>query len=91
MRTDEIILMLSTAAMTNRIDRLEQAGLVERMSDPDDRRALQVALTRAGLTRVDAAVADHVANEARMLCALTRSEHGQLSTLLKKLLLSLER
>lgn len=84
-------LMLSSGAMTNRIDRLEDAGLVERHDDPHDRRGTLVGLTRAGLARVDAAVVDHLANEARLLSALTKAEQAQLSTLLRKLLSGLER
>ena len=83
-------LMLSSGAMTNRIDRLEEGGLVERLDDPSDRRGVLVALTRAGLTRVDAAVTAHVANEARILAPLTRTEQTQLAGLLRKLLVELE-
>src|SRR5688572_27524247 len=56
------VLMLSPAGMTNRVDRLEAAGLVDRRPDPADRRSSWVVLTRAGRTLVDAAVTDHVAN-----------------------------
>ena len=83
-------LMLSTGAMTNRIDRLEEAGLVERGDDPDDRRGIRVRLTAAGLARVDAAVTDHVANEVRLLAALSPPEKEQLAALLRKLLVALE-
>ena len=41
-------LELSSGAMTNRLDRLEEAGLIERLRDPDDRRGVQVELTAAG-------------------------------------------
>lgn len=79
-------LLLSSGAMTNRIDRLEQAGLVERRDDPNDRRGILVGLTTAGLGRVEAAVTDHVAGEARVLSVLTRAEQAQLNALLRKLL-----
>src|SRR3712207_7498366 len=49
-------LMLSPAGMTNRIDRLAAAGLVERAADPDDRRSLLVVLTPKGRTVVDEVV-----------------------------------
>src|SRR5690349_2401527 len=58
-------LMLSPAGMTNRLDRLVERGLVDRRADPDDRRSVLVALTPEGRRVVDAAVTDHVANEAR--------------------------
>lgn len=83
-------LLLSAAAMTNRLDRLETAGLVARHADPQDRRAVLVALTRAGLERVDAAVTAHAANEARLLDGLAPAERERLSDLLVRLLASLE-
>lgn len=82
-------LMLSSGAMTNRLDRLEKAGLVARHDDPDDRRGVLVGLTAKGLRAVDAAVTDHVANEARLVAGLARKEREQLDALLAKLLASL--
>lgn len=83
-------LMLSSGAMTNRLDRLEQAGLVERRDDPNDRRGILVGLTRTGLARVEAAITEHVANEARVMRALTKTEQTELSQLLRKLLAAIE-
>lgn len=83
-------LMLSSGAMTNRIDRLEQGGLVERHEDPQDRRGTLVALTPVGRERVDTAVTAHVANEAKLLSALSASEQARLDGLLRKLLAELE-
>jgi DNA-binding MarR family transcriptional regulator len=82
-------MMLSSAAMTNRVDRLEAAGLVERRPDPGDRRGVLVALTLDGKRVVDAAVADHVENERRLLEPLTAEEQQTLNALLRKLLLGL--
>jgi DNA-binding MarR family transcriptional regulator len=82
-------MMLSSAAMTNRVDRLEAAGLVERRPDPGDRRGVLVALTPDGKRVVDAAVADHVENERRLLEALSEEEQRTLNALLRKLLLGL--
>ena len=45
--------MLTSGAMTNRLDRLETAGLVRREPDPADRRGLQIVLTSQGLKLVD--------------------------------------
>jgi DNA-binding MarR family transcriptional regulator len=82
-------MMLSSAAMTNRVDRLEAAGLVERRPDPGDRRGVLVALTPDGERVVDAAVADHVENERRLLEPLTAEDQQTLNALLRKLLLGL--
>jgi DNA-binding MarR family transcriptional regulator len=80
--------ILSSGAMTNRLDRLEEMGLVQRESDPTDRRGRLVALTDRGRELVDAAVVDHLANEQRLLAALDAEEREQLAALLRKLLLS---
>jgi DNA-binding MarR family transcriptional regulator len=80
--------VLSSGAMTNRIDRVEALGLVERLPDPSDRRGTLVALTREGLKTVDAAVVEHLANEERLLDALSATERGTIARLLRKLLLS---
>jgi DNA-binding MarR family transcriptional regulator len=80
--------ILSSGAMTNRLDRLESIGLVERLPDPTDRRGRRVALSERGLELVDAAVVDHLANEERLLAALDGDEREQLAGLLRKLLLS---
>ena len=74
--------------MTNRLDRLEAMGLVERQPDPTDRRGRLVALTDRGRELVDAAVVDHLENEQRLLGALDAGEREQLAGLLRKLLLS---
>ena len=82
-------MMLSSAAMPNRVDRLEAAGLVEPLPEPGDRRGLLVALTPDGKRVVDAAVADHIENERRLLEPLTAEEQQALNALLRKLLLGL--
>lgn len=79
-------LMLSPAGMTGRVDRLEDRGLVAREHDPDDRRGWLVRLTDAGRARVDAAVEDHVANEARILDGLSPSQRRGLDAALRALL-----
>ncbi len=82
-------MMLTSGAMTNRIDRLEEAGLVLRRPDPQDRRGTLVRLTAKGKALIDAASTQHVANEERLLAALSAREQLQLGELLRKLLLSL--
>src|ERR1700730_12578061 len=66
--------MISSGGMTNRLDRLERAGLVERRPDPNDRRGKLIALTDAGKCVVDETIDRHVANEERILSVLTPAE-----------------
>src|SRR5581483_3175863 len=60
-------LMLSSAGVTSRLDRLERRGFLRRLPDPDDRRGVIVELTDEGVAVVDAAVAANVESEARLL------------------------
>jgi DNA-binding MarR family transcriptional regulator len=80
--------ILSSGAMTNRLDRLEAMALVERLPDPADRRGRLVALTERGRELVDAAAVDHLEGEQRLLSGLDADEREQLAGLLRKLLLS---
>ena len=82
--------MLSSGGMTKRLDRLEEAGLIERHPDPADRRGTLVRLTRKGRTLIDKAVETHGANEKRILEALGTGEQRQLDRLLRALLAELE-
>lgn len=77
-------MMLSTSAMTNRLDRLAQRGLIERQADPQDRRSLRIVLTEAGFALIERLVVSHVATEERLLAGLDRSEREQLKTLLAR-------
>jgi DNA-binding MarR family transcriptional regulator len=83
-------LMRTSGGMTHLVDRLVQAGLVERVADPDDRRGLLVALTRRGRTLVARIGPSHLETERRMLAALTKREQAELARLLRKLLIGLE-
>ena len=83
-------LMLSSAGMTRRLDRLERRGYVKRKPDPDDRRGVLVQLTDAGRKILDAASSANAGRETGMLGHLTRQEQKTLAILLKKLLARLE-
>jgi DNA-binding MarR family transcriptional regulator len=83
-------LMLSSGAMTNRLDRLEAAGLVRRVPDPRDRRGVMVELTAEGQRQVDTAVVEQAAKEIDVLSALSARELTSLNGLLRKVLGSLE-
>ena len=76
--------MISSGSMTNRIDRLEKAGLVARTPSPNDGRATLVMLTRAGIKLIDEALVAHLKNQADVLAPLTQAEQEQLSRLLGK-------
>jgi DNA-binding MarR family transcriptional regulator len=83
-------LMLSSAGVTSRIDRLERRGFVRRLADPNDRRGVLIELTDEGLEVVDSAVAANSANERRLLDRLDASEIEALEAILRKLLGGLE-
>ena len=82
---------LSSGAMTNRLDRLESAGLIRRLPDPSDRRSLHVELTEKGLKLWTQAVGAQASKEAAIAAALSKKELAQLNTLLRKVLLEFER
>jgi DNA-binding MarR family transcriptional regulator len=81
--------MISSGGMTNRIDRLENAGLIERRPDPNDRRGKLIALTLEGRRIVDETITRHVANEQKLLSVLTFAEQEDLNDLLRKLIAGL--
>ena len=83
-------LMLSSAGVTSRIDRLERRGLVRRLADPDDRRGVIVELTDQGLEVVDEAVAAVTISDRQLLERLDAQEIAQLEGLLRKLIGGLE-
>ena len=80
------LLMLSSGAMTNRIDRLEKAGLVTRLRDPNDRRSVTVQLTNKGLEQVDNVMPVLFEQENQLLENLSKTETKMLISLLKKFL-----
>ena len=82
-------LMITSGTVTNRIDRLEAAGMVRRCDHPEDRRSTLVALTPAGRHRVDEALADHLETEQALIAALSESKKAQLVAVLRGLLLAL--
>src|SRR3954470_1390440 len=82
-------LMLTSSGTTKRLDKLEEAGLIARGPDPDDRRAILITLTPEGKDLIDGVTAAHLANEANLLQALSAVEQRDLAALLRKLLLSL--
>ncbi|MFI9817805.1 MarR family winged helix-turn-helix transcriptional regulator [Saccharothrix variisporea] len=80
--------MVTSGAITNRIDRLEARGFVRRAQSPSDRRLVRVRLTDAGREVVDAVLVGHVANEETLLAPLSPVEREALAGLLRTLLLA---
>ena len=83
-------LMLSSAGVTSRLDRLEERGLVRRTRHPNDRRGVLVELTEEGRTVLDDAVKANTAVERDLVGGLATAERAQLAELLKRLLADLE-
>jgi DNA-binding MarR family transcriptional regulator len=83
--------MVTTGAMTKRIDSLEQRGFVTRRPSVSDGRGRVVALTFAGRELIDRAFTEHMRNEHRMLDDLTSAEVDQLEGLLTTWLAAIER
>jgi DNA-binding MarR family transcriptional regulator len=75
--------MITSGAMTNRIDRLENRGLVERIDNPHDGRQVLVTLTKQGHRTIDAALVAHAANELDILAGLDEAQQRQLVDLLR--------
>ena len=82
--------MVASGTMTNRIDQLEKVGLVERLPNPEDGRSVLVALTPAGLARIEAAVTAHVATQNRLLAGLSPDERAALDAALRAALARFE-
>ena len=78
-------MMISSGAMTNRIDRLVERGFVSRVRSTDDGRQVLVDLTVKGRKVVDAALVDHAANEARLVSSLTPAARARLEAALRNL------
>lgn len=81
--------LVTSGAITNRIDRMEAKGLVERVRDQDDRRSVHIRLTPHGREVVDSLLDLHFANAVRMLQPLDHAEREQLANGLRTLLESL--
>jgi DNA-binding MarR family transcriptional regulator len=82
---------LSSGAMTNRLDRLEKAGLLRRLPDPDDRRGILVELTPDGKRVYEGAIGVQGRKESLVASALSVPEKKQLNGLLRRLMIEFER
>jgi DNA-binding MarR family transcriptional regulator len=82
---------LSSGAMTNRLDRLEEAGLIRRLPDPDDRRAIHVEATDEGRRLYEETVGVQARKEQLVAAALSEAEKKELNALLRRLMLEFEK
>ncbi|GGP68083.1 MarR family transcriptional regulator [Saccharothrix coeruleofusca] len=78
--------LITSGAMTARLDRLANAGLVERAPDPTDRRGVLVRLTDSGTRLADEALTAVLAADERFLEPLGPTDRDQAARLLKRLL-----
>jgi DNA-binding MarR family transcriptional regulator len=84
-------LEITSGSATNRIDRLEAAGLVRRLPNPADRRGVLVELTESGLGAWQRSVEIQARKEQEIVCsALERAELEQLNGFLRRLMLVLD-
>jgi DNA-binding MarR family transcriptional regulator len=83
--------MVSSGGMTDRLHRLEQAGLIARIDCDEDRRSRRVQLTAQGMAVIDRAFAEDMAVEHALLSALDDQQQDQLADLLAQLLTAIER
>lgn len=76
--------MVTSGAMSKRIDRLERLGLVRRAVSDDDARSRRISLTEEGFALVDELLEKHVANEHRLVAGLSAAERSRLARLLEE-------
>jgi DNA-binding MarR family transcriptional regulator len=81
--------LVTSGAITQRLDRLEEKGLISRTRSEEDGRAVVVTLTPAGRTALDTALPDHLDAERKLLAGLSDDDLDQLAGLLRKFLVSL--
>lgn len=84
-------LLLSSGAVSKRLDKLELAGLITRTPDPSDKRGWLVSLTAAGKEKLEAALQDHTAAQQTLLAKLPTEQQQQLAGLLRSWLQGIEK
>ena len=78
--------MVTSGAITNRVDRMEAKGLVERVRDSGDRRSVRIRLTEHGKALADKVMAAHLRDYEEILSVLTAGEREQIASGLRKVL-----
>ncbi|MEE1978598.1 MarR family transcriptional regulator [Shewanella xiamenensis] len=84
-------MMLSSGAMTSRLDRLENKGLIAREHSKEDRRAVHVSLTTQGKSLIDMALPRHIQCQSALLAGVSSAEREILQQILKTWLAHFER
>ena len=77
--------------MTNQLDRLEEADMIRRLPDPEDRRSVVVELTDHGRETIQKAIGVQAQKEALVAAALNPREKSQINALLRKIMIEFER
>ena len=83
--------LVTSGAITQRLDRLEERGLITRERSPDDGRVVVVSLTGTGSAALEAALPDHLDTERKLLDGLTDDDRARLAELLRRFLVTLGR
>ncbi|MCE7730942.1 MarR family winged helix-turn-helix transcriptional regulator [Vibrio campbellii] len=79
-------MMLTSGAMTNRLDKLEKKGLIAREHSKEDRRSVTVELTAKGFELIDSLIEQHLQAQHELMGSLSSTEKGQINQALKLLL-----
>lgn len=83
-------MMLTSGAMTNRLDKLTSKGLITRQSNQSDRRSLPVQLTKQGIVLIDRILEEHVQMQGQLVKGLSQEQKKQINQNLKCLMYELE-
>lgn len=83
-------MMLTSGAMTNRLDKLESKGLIIREHSKEDRRSVMISLTENGFVLIDVLIEEHAALQENLFSALDEKQQQQISLLLKQTLSGFE-
>jgi DNA-binding MarR family transcriptional regulator len=76
-------MMLTSGAMTNRLDKLESKGLISREHSKEDRRSVTVELTQDGFGLIDQIIEEHAAVQAKLVKGMNANQKKQINTILK--------
>lgn len=86
----QAVILISSGGLSNRINRLEKRGWIERLPDANDKRGVIVSLTASGKDLITCAVQSHLALENTLVAHLSGASQGQMATLLHDWLKKLE-